>query len=142
MVLVFLLATVQQVNNHLRPTKKTNRKATALLKCPQVRGSVARVRILTPKKPNSARRPIAKVKLVNKRRATAHIPGIGHTLKKHSTVLIRGRGARDLPGVQYTCSRGVYDLHGVVGKRRRRSVYGVARPLALRNKLRRKLRKI
>lgn len=136
------MSTTQQLIRTLRLKKKPHKTAPGLLQCPQVRGRVARVRILTPKKPNSARRPVAKVKLVNRRRVTAHIPGIGHTLKKHSDVLVRGGGARDLPGVQYSLCRGVYDLHGVVKKRRRRSIYGVEKPYNERKKLRRKMRKL
>ena len=119
--------------------KKPHKRTPALLKCPQVRGTIARVRTLTPKKPNSARRPIAKVKLVSRRRVTAHIPGIGHTLRKHSQVLVRGGGARDLPGVRYSCCRGVFDLHGVFDKKRRRSIYGIKKPVADK-KARRKFR--
>lgn len=136
------MSTIFQCFKNYRLKKKAHKTTPALIQCPQVRGSVVRVRILTPKKPNSARRPVAKIKLVNKKRVTAHIPGIGHTLKKHSDVLIRGGGARDLPGVPYSCCRGVYDLHGVVGKRRRRSIYGVQKPYNERKKLRRKLRKL
>lgn len=136
------MSTANQVKKDIRLKKKPHKSAPALERCPQVRGSIVRVRILTPKKPNSARRPVAKVKLVNRRRATAHIPGIGHLLKRHSDVLIRGGGARDLPGVQYSCCRGVYDLNGVVKKRRRRSIYGVQKPYTERKKLRRKLRKL
>lgn len=110
--------------------------------CPQVRGTIVKLRIITPKKPNSARRPVAKVKLVNKRRVTSHIPGIGHTLRKHADLLIRGGGARDLPGVNYSCCRGVYDLNGVLTKSRRRSIYGLAKPIHLKKKIRRKFRKI
>ncbi len=102
---------------------------------PQKKGVVVRVRILTPRKPNSAKRPVIKVLLVNKFRLTAHIPGIGHNLKKHSTVLVRGGGARDLPGVNYTSIRNVYDLAPVQNRRNRRSVYGIQDDLrALKNK--------
>lgn len=107
---------------------------------PQVRGIVVRLRIATPKKPNSARRPVAKVTLINKCEVVAHIPGIGHSLRKHSTVLICGVGARDLPGVRHSCIRGVKDFSGVVGKTKRRSIYGVKMPDLQRKKLRRKLR--
>jgi small subunit ribosomal protein S12 len=96
-----------------------------LLLNPQKKGTVVRVRILTPRKPNSAKRPVIKVLLVNKSRLTAHIPGIGHNLKKHSSVLIRGGGARDLPGVNYTCIRGVFDLAPVQNRKNRRSIYGI-----------------
>lgn len=107
---------------------------------PQIKGVVIRVRITTPRKPNSARRPVVKVLLSNKKQRVAHIPGKGHNLRKHSEVLISGVGARDLPGVHFSCVRGVYDLSPVLGKVRRRSVYGVKRPDALKKKLRRKFR--
>lgn len=107
---------------------------------PQARGVVMRARIVTPKKPNSARRPVVKVVLVNKNRVTAHIPGIGHNLRRHSTVLVRGGGARDLPGVSYTCVRGVFDLAGVLNKTKRRSIYGVPLKEHLKKKVRRKFR--
>jgi small subunit ribosomal protein S12 len=99
-----------------------------------------RARIVTPRKPNSARRPVAKVILVNDKRVTAHIPGIGHSLRRYSQVLVRGGGARDLPGVRYTCVRGVYDCHGVVNKTKRRSIYGVPLDEKLKKKIRRKFR--
>lgn len=111
-----------------------------LNKNPQKKGIVIKTRIITPKKPNSARRPVVKVILVNKRQTVAHIPGIGHNLRKHSNILIRGGGARDLPGVSYTCVRGVYDLSGVLNKQRRRSIYGVSIPENKKLKLRRKFR--
>jgi len=107
---------------------------------PQKRGMVLKARIVTPKKPNSARRPVVKVSLINKRQTVAHIPGIGHNLRKHSNILIRGGGARDLPGVSYTCVRGVYDLNSVLNKTRRRSIYGVNIPENKKKKLRRKFR--
>jgi small subunit ribosomal protein S12 len=81
--------------------------------------------IVTPKKPNSARRPVAKVVLSNGLRLTAHLPGIGHTIRRHTKVLIRGGGARDLPGVRYTCIRGAYDFTGVKNRSKRRSIYGI-----------------
>jgi len=107
---------------------------------PQKKGTVNKTRIVTPKKPNSARRPVAKIILYNRKRTLAHIPGIGHNLRKHSNVLIRGGGARDLPGVSYTCIRGVYDLNSVLYKQRRRSIYGVSIPENRKIKLRRKFR--
>ncbi len=100
-------------------------RASMILINPQKKGVVVRVRILTPRKPNSAKRPVAKVMLVNKFRLTSHIPGIGHNLKKHSSVLVRGGGARDLPGVNYACIRGVYDLAPVQNRNNRRSIYGI-----------------
>lgn len=107
---------------------------------PQKKGMVLKTRIITPKKPNSARRPVAKISLVNKKQTVAHIPGVGHNLRKHSNTLIRGGGARDLPGVSYTCIRGVYDLSSVLNKQRRRSIYGVSIPENKKKKLRRKFR--
>ena len=92
---------------------------------PHKRGTVFRVRIVTPKKPNSAKRPAVKIILVTKLGVVAHIPGQGHNLRRFSKTLIRGGGARDLPGVYYTCVRGVYDLMGVNHKTKRRSIYGV-----------------
>lgn len=109
-------------------TKKSHSLSPALLHCPQVRGRVIRLKIITPRKPNSARRPVVKAKLVNRRRVTAHIPGIGHTLRRFSEVLIKGTGPRDLPGVNYRCCRGTYDLGGVLRRKRRRSIYGVNNP--------------
>jgi len=111
-----------------------------LSKKPQIKGVVTKVRITTPRKPNSARRPVVKVLLSNKKQRVAHIPGKGHNLRKHSEVLISGVGARDLPGVHFSCIRGVYDLSPVTGKVRRRSIYGVKRPDSLKKKLRRKFR--
>jgi small subunit ribosomal protein S12 len=117
--------------------KKLN---SILFNRPQIKGVVIRVRITTPRKPNSARRPVVKVLLSTKKQRVAHIPGKGHNLRKHSEVLISGVGARDLPGVHFSCIRGVYDLSPVVGKVRRRSIYGVKRPDSLKKKLRRKFR--
>lgn len=107
---------------------------------PQIKGVVTKVRITTPRKPNSARRPVVKVLLSNKKQRVAHIPGKGHNLRKHSEVLISGVGARDLPGVHFSCIRGVYDLSPVSSKVRRRSIYGVKRPDTLKKKLRRRFR--
>ena len=92
---------------------------------PFVRGAVVKTIVMTPKKPNSARRPVAKINLVNKNVILSHIPGIGHNLRKHSLTLIRCGGARDLPMVSYTCIRGCYDLLGVLNRVTRRSVYGI-----------------
>jgi len=103
-----------------------------------------RARILTPRKPNSAKRPVAKVVLSNRDRVTAHIPGVGHNLRRHSAVLIRGGGARDLPGVFYACMRGVLDFEGLLEKKRRRSIYGARyiAPEGIVRQKRRKFRKI
>ncbi len=116
-------------------------RSAALCGSPQVQGDVVKVKIVTPKKPNSARRPVVKASLTNGKGVVSHIPGIGHNLRKHSDVLIRGGGARDLPGVRHTCIRGVYDFMGVKNKKRRRSIYGVKRPDNKITKIRRKFRK-
>jgi small subunit ribosomal protein S12 len=118
------LSTIYQLKRKLVLKKKQHSRTPALKNCPQVKGAVKKPRIVTPRKPNSARRPVAKVILNNRKRVTAHIPGIGHNIRSHSSVLIRGGGARDLPGVRYTCVRGVYDFAGLSSKRRRRSIYG------------------
>lgn len=119
--------------------KKHHSRTPALKKCPQAKGAVKRPRIVTPRKPNSARRPVAKVLLNNKKRVTAHIPGIGHNIRSHSSVLVRGGGARDLPGVRYTCIRGVYDFIGLINKKRRRSIYGAKQTVKFK-KMRRRFR--
>lgn len=136
------MSTLNQIKINKR-LKKVKRSRASLLKVkPQIRGVVLRVRIATPKKPNSARRPVAKVFLSIKRNIIAHIPGIGHNLRKHSEVLVRGGGTRDLPGVNYTCIRGKFDLSGVLNKNSRRSIYGVKLNSSLKVKLRRKFRNI
>jgi small subunit ribosomal protein S12 len=139
---ISILSTIYQLIRRVSLKKKSHKRVPALSNSPHARGTVRRARIVTPRKPNSARRPVAKVMLVNGYRITAHIPGVGHNLRSHSQVLVRGGGARDLPGVRYTCVRGVFDLSGVTGKRRRRSIYGVERPAELKKKVRRKFRNL
>jgi len=131
-----------QLLRSFRITKKKHKLTPRLSKCSQKKGVVKRCRITTPRKPNSAKRPVAKVILVSKIRLTAHIPGSGNNLRPYSQVLIRGGGARDLPGVNYSCIRGVFDLNPVYGKSRRRSIYGLSRPDELIKKQRRKYRNI
>lgn len=109
--------------------KKKHKWTPALTSKPQVRGTVARARLTTPRKPNSAKRPIAKVFLTNKFRVTTHLPGKDHKIRKFSSVLVRGGGARDLPGAGYSCIRGVYDFEPMAKKTKRRSVYGTKKPL-------------
>lgn len=133
------MSTIYQLIKKLFLKKKHHSRTPALKKCPQVKGAVKRPRIVTPRKPNSARRPVAKVLLNNKKRVTAHLPGAGHNIRSHSSVLVRGGGARDLPGVRYTCIRGVYDFMGLLGKKRRRSIYGIKQPIRAK-RIRRKLR--
>lgn len=122
-------------------SKPRRPQAAALLGQPQAAGNVFRPRIVTPKKPNSARRPAVKVFLNNGKHVVAHIPGTGHNLRRHSRVLVRGGGARDLPGVRHSAVRGVYDFLGVKDKRTRRSVYGVKRPQDEITKIRRRFRR-
>lgn len=107
---------------------------------PQVKGITIKTRVATPKKPNSARRPVAKINLMNLNTLVAYIPGIGHNLRKHSMVLIRGGNIKDLPGVSFKCIRGVFDLASVQNRSTRRSLYGVEKPENLKFKIRRKFR--
>ncbi|AKJ64961.1 30S ribosomal protein S12 [Kiritimatiella glycovorans] len=108
------------------PTKKT--KAPALRKCPQRRGVCLQVKTMTPKKPNSALRKIARVRLTNGFEVTAYIPGEGHNLQEHSMVLVRGGRVPDCPGVRYHVVRGSLDAQGVDGRKRGRSKYGAKQP--------------
>lgn len=109
---------------------------------PQRRGLVIRVRFTTPRKPNSARRPVAKAMISSGRRTISHIPGKGHSLKRYSKIFINGVGARDLPGVNYSCMRGHLDFEPLRSKIRRRSIYAVPRdPLKVKY-IRRKLREL
>ncbi len=107
-------------------TKKT--KSPALQNCPQRRGVCTRVYTTTPKKPNSALRKVARIRLTNGFEVTAYIPGVGHNLQEHSIVLIRGGRVKDLPGVRYHIVRGALDTMGVADRRRGRSKYGAKRP--------------
>lgn len=114
---------LQTVNDSL------HRKRTELPKgAPFKRGVCVKVTTTTPKKPNSALRKIARVRLSNGQEVTAYIPGVGHNLQEHSIVMIRGGRVKDLPGVRYHIVRGTYDTQGVEGRRRGRSLYGVKRP--------------
>jgi small subunit ribosomal protein S12 len=105
-------------------------KAPALQACPQKRGVCVRVYTTTPKKPNSALRKVARVRLTNGIEVTTYIPGIGHNLQEHSIVLIRGGRVKDLPGVRYHVIRGTLDTAGVTDRRQGRSLYGAKRPKA------------
>jgi len=134
------LSTSNQLILRKKLKKKAHHTSPALKNCPQVKGVVKRPRIVTPRKPNSARRPVAKVILSNGKRVTSHLPGVGHNIRPHSSVLIRGGGARDLPGVGYTCIRGVYDFASLSHKKRKRSLFGVKKPIVGVKKLRRKFR--
>eukprot|EP00123_Amoebidium_parasiticum_P018482 comp24221_c0_seq1/m.44581 comp24221_c0_seq1/g.44581 ORF comp24221_c0_seq1/g.44581 comp24221_c0_seq1/m.44581 type:complete len:212 (-) comp24221_c0_seq1:130-765(-) len=123
-------ATINQLIRKGRKKKVRKEKAPALESSPQKRGTCFKITIMKPKKPNSAQRKIAKVKLSNGRRVTCYIPGGGHTLQEHSIVLVRGGRRPDLPGVRYLLVRGKYDLAPVQTRRRSRSKYGVPRKTA------------
>lgn len=113
--------------------KKQKSHASMLKQNPHKKAIVRNLRIQTPRKPNSARRQVVKLIIGKKRYTVAYVPGKGHTLKKHSRVLIRGGGARDLPGIYCECVRGAFDLKGVMHKTKRRSVYGVKSKLSGQN---------
>ena len=121
------------INQLVRRGRKTAVKKTdspALQSCPQKRGVCTRVMTITPKKPNSALRKVARVRLSNGIEVTAYIPGVGHNLQEHSVVVIRGGRVKDLPGVRYHIVRGTKDTLGVDGRRKARSKYGTKRPKA------------
>jgi small subunit ribosomal protein S12 len=122
------MPTINQLIRIGRSPLISRTKAPALKSCPQRRGVCTRVSTTTPKKPNSALRKIARVKLTSGMEVTAYIPGVGHNLQEHSIVLIRGGRVKDLPGVRYHIIRGVLDTAGVEGRRQGRSKYGAKRP--------------
>jgi small subunit ribosomal protein S12 len=124
------MPTISQLIRIGRTSPKRNTKSPALMGCPQRRGVCTQVKTTTPKKPNSALRKIARVKLTNGMEVTAYIPGVGHNLQEHSIVLIRGGRVQDLPGVRYHIIRGVLDTAGVDGRKQGRSLYGAKRPKA------------
>ena len=117
----------QLINKPRRPVVARN-KVPAMAQCPQKRGVCTRVYTTTPKKPNSALRKVARVRLTNGFEVTSYIPGEGHNLQEHSVVLIRGGRVKDLPGVRYHIIRGVLDTQGVKDRKKRRSLYGAKRP--------------
>jgi len=124
------MPTIQQLVRKGR-TKSSNRsKSAALVSCPQRRGVCTKVYTTTPKKPNSALRKVAKVRLTNGMEVIAYIPGEGHNLQEHSIVLVRGGRVKDLPGVRYHIVRGALDTAGVENRRQRRSKYGAKKPKA------------
>lgn len=123
-----LMPTINQLVRKGRTRTKNKNKVPALQACPQKRGVCTRVYTTTPKKPNSALRKVARVRLTNGQEVTAYIPGEGHNLQEHSIVLIRGGRVKDLPGIRYHILRGVLDTQGVASRRRGRSKYGAKRP--------------
>ena len=122
------MPTINQVIRKGRENKTYKSKSPILQGCPQKRGVCLSVKTLTPKKPNSAMRKIARVRLTSGIEGTAYIPGIGHNLQEHSVVLIRGGRVRDLPGVRYHIIRGTLDAAGVAKRMQARSLYGAKRP--------------
>jgi len=122
------MPTIQQLVRKGRKQLVDKSKSPALGSCPQKRGVCVRVYTTTPKKPNSAMRKVARVKLVNQKEVNAYIPGEGHNLQEHSIVLIRGGRVKDLPGVRYHVIRGALDTSGVEGRLDSRSLYGAKRP--------------
>ena len=122
------MPTINQLVKQGRSPLRAKRKAPALQKCPQRRGVCLLVKTMTPKKPNSALRKVARVRLTSGQEVTAYIPGEGHNLQEHSVVLIRGGRVRDLPGVRYHVLRGVLDTQGVKDRKQSRSKYGAKRP--------------
>ena len=122
------MPTINQLVRNSREKVSKRNKVPALKACPQKRGVCLRVYTTTPKKPNSALRKVAIVKLTNGQEVTAYIPGEGHNLQEHSVVLIRGGRVKDLPGVRYHIIRGTLDTQGLEKRRQRRSKYGAKRP--------------
>jgi small subunit ribosomal protein S12 len=122
------MPTIQQLVRKGRQQQPKKETAPALKGCPQKRGVCVRVYTSTPKKPNSALRKVARVRLTNNIEVTSYIPGEGHNLQDHSIVLVRGGRVKDLPGVRYHIVRGTLDTVGVDGRRQRRSKYGTKRP--------------
>ena len=123
------MPTINQLIRSQRKPLVARDKAPALDSCPQKRGVCTRVYTTTPKKPNSALRKVARVRLTNGIEVTSYIPGEGHNLQEHSVVLIRGGRVKDLPGVRYHIVRGVLDTQGVKDRKQRRSKYGAKRPM-------------
>lgn len=122
------MPTINQLIRIERRDELKHKKTPALHACPQRRGVCTRVYTTTPKKPNSALRKVARVRLTNGFEVTAYIPGEGHNLQEHSVVMIRGGRVKDLPGVRYHIVRGTLDTSGVQDRRQRRSKYGAKRP--------------
>jgi small subunit ribosomal protein S12 len=124
------MPTINQLVRIGRKSTVNKTKSPALQSCPQRRGVCTRVMTVTPKKPNSALRKVARVRLTNGIEVTAYIPGIGHNLQEHSVVLLRGGRVKDLPGVRYHIVRGAKDTLGVADRKKARSKYGAKRPKA------------
>lgn len=122
------MPTINQLVRKKRQPLKTRNKVPALQACPQKRGVCTRVYTTTPKKPNSALRKVARVRLTNGQEVISYIPGEGHNLQEHSVIMIRGGRVKDLPGVRYHIIRGTLDTKGIEKRRKRRSLYGAKKP--------------
>jgi small subunit ribosomal protein S12 len=122
------MPTINQLVRSRRVSRKYRSKSPALVRCPQKRGVCTRVYTQTPKKPNSALRKVARVRLTTGMEVTSYIPGVGHNLQEHSVVLIRGGRVKDLPGVRYHIIRGKLEAQGVADRKQSRSKYGSKRP--------------
>jgi small subunit ribosomal protein S12 len=122
------MPTINQLVRKGRQAAPKKSKTPAMAACPQKRGVCIRVYTTTPKKPNSALRKVARVRLTNGLEVTSYIPGVGHNLQEHSIVLIRGGRVKDLPGIRYHIIRGSLDTQGVAGRRQSRSKYGAKQP--------------
>ena len=124
------MPTINQLVRQGREAVRKKSKTPAMQGCPQKRGVCIRVYTTTPKKPNSALRKVARVRLTNGQEVTSYIPGVGHNLQEHSIVMIRGGRVKDLPGVRYHVVRGTLDSVGVAGRKQSRSKYGAKQPKA------------
>src|SRR6267142_2720013 len=122
------MPTINQLVRHGREAVRKKSKTPAMQQCPQKRGVCIRVYTMTPKKPNSALRKVARVRLTNGYEVTSYIPGVGHNLQEHSIVMIRGGRVKDLPGIRYHIIRGSLDTVGVAGRKQSRSKYGAKAP--------------
>jgi small subunit ribosomal protein S12 len=122
------MPTIQQLIRQKRKSTSKKVKMPALKSCPQRRGVCTRIYTMTPRKPNSATRPVARVRLTSGFEVSAYIPGIGHNLQEHASVLIRGGRVKDLPGVRYHIIRGTLDSKGVANRKQGRSKYGAEKP--------------
>jgi small subunit ribosomal protein S12 len=122
------MTTINQLVKKRRPHKKRSQRVPALDGSPQKKGVCLKIVTRTPKKPNSALRKLALIRLTNQKRIYGYIPGEGHNLQEHSVVLVRGGRVKDLPGVKYKLVRGIYDLEGLKDRRQGRSKYGGKRP--------------
>jgi len=122
------MPTINQLCKNIRKLKKKINRVPALVKSPQKKGVCLKVFTRTPKKPNSALRKVARLRISTKKKITAYVPGEGHTLQEYSTVLMRGGRVKDLPGVKYHLIRGKYDFLGLKNRRKSRSKYGTKKP--------------